>query len=421
MDLTGLPIYEFRTLYRFIFQTANGYANSVKSRLVSVTDMRTTGSGVSGSPVPSADHGSLTGLGDDDHVQYYDQTRGDARYLQLTGGTLIGSLSGTAASFSGTASAGTFSGPLSGNATTATTLQNVRTIAISGGATGTATSFNGSTNITIPVTDLNATNLSSGTVPSARLSGAYTSITGVGTLTGLTVSSASVDHTRSLGAGGGYYFESRSGSGSGYSVWYRSGTDTHLYDSTSGTNRLTISGTSITSPGVSEFSNGGTPTGDGAGVIRGSSSATQTGITIKSSASSGQTDFFMAFYDTANGSSAVGSIYSNPSTSTTVFLTTSDYRLKRDDAPLLGSLNRIMALRPISYRWSRFTDSPVEEGFFAHEVQEVVPCAVFGEKDAEDDDGNMVVQQMELSRLVPVLVGAVQELAARVAALETPL
>ena len=37
------------------------------------------------------------------------------------------------------------------------------------------------------LTTLNATNLASGTVPSARLSGAYTGITGVGTLTGLTV------------------------------------------------------------------------------------------------------------------------------------------------------------------------------------------------------------------------------------------
>ncbi|GLZ36204.1 hypothetical protein Lesp02_83910 [Lentzea sp. NBRC 105346] len=29
------------------------------------------------------DHGDLTGLGDDDHTQYYNQTRGDARYSQL--------------------------------------------------------------------------------------------------------------------------------------------------------------------------------------------------------------------------------------------------------------------------------------------------------------------------------------------------
>jgi hypothetical protein len=43
----------------------------------------------------------------------------------------------------------TFSGALSGNATTATTLQTARTIAISGDITGTATSFNGGANISI--------------------------------------------------------------------------------------------------------------------------------------------------------------------------------------------------------------------------------------------------------------------------------
>jgi hypothetical protein len=32
--------------------------------------------------VPQQDHGGLSGLGDDDHSQYYNQTRGDARYLQ---------------------------------------------------------------------------------------------------------------------------------------------------------------------------------------------------------------------------------------------------------------------------------------------------------------------------------------------------
>ena len=39
----------------------------------------------------AADHGGLTGLGDDDHSQYHNNTRGDARYPRLTlvGGTDI--------------------------------------------------------------------------------------------------------------------------------------------------------------------------------------------------------------------------------------------------------------------------------------------------------------------------------------------
>lgn len=59
----------------------------------------------------------------------------------------------------------TFTGNLAGNATTATTatkanqLTTARTIAISGGVTGTATSFNGTANITIPVTTVDASKL----------------------------------------------------------------------------------------------------------------------------------------------------------------------------------------------------------------------------------------------------------------------
>lgn len=38
----------------------------------------------------TSDHGGLSGLSDDDHPQYHNDARGDARYLQLSGGTLTG-------------------------------------------------------------------------------------------------------------------------------------------------------------------------------------------------------------------------------------------------------------------------------------------------------------------------------------------
>ena len=52
------------------------------------------------------DHGGLGGLGDDDHPQYHDDARGDARYLQLSGGSLSGSLV-----VSGTVTVGAFTLP----------------------------------------------------------------------------------------------------------------------------------------------------------------------------------------------------------------------------------------------------------------------------------------------------------------------
>lgn len=71
----------------------------------------------------------------------------------------------------------TVSGSLAGNATTATTLQNSRTIAIGGVVTGTATSFDGSSNITINTTSLNGNSPTATTLQNPRtiqLSGAVT-------------------------------------------------------------------------------------------------------------------------------------------------------------------------------------------------------------------------------------------------------
>lgn len=57
---------------------------------------------------------------------------------------------------------------VSGNAGSATKLATARTLSLSGGATGTATSFNGTANITIPVTALDVSKASAGTLPVAR-------------------------------------------------------------------------------------------------------------------------------------------------------------------------------------------------------------------------------------------------------------
>lgn len=87
----------------------------------------------------------------------------DTRYAKASHGSHI-SFSTTTPKMAGTAAIGSDSGAargdhvhpaqtsVSGNAGTATKLQTARTIALGTGATGTATSFDGSKNITIPVT-----------------------------------------------------------------------------------------------------------------------------------------------------------------------------------------------------------------------------------------------------------------------------
>ena len=51
----------------------------------------------------------------------------------------------------------------------------------------------------------------------------------------------------------------------------------------------------------------------------------------------------------------------------------------------------------------------MSEGFIAHEVDEVFPDAVTGEKDAVDEEGNIAAQQMDYGRITPLLVKAIQE------------
>lgn len=88
---------------------------------------------------------------------------------------------------------------------------------------------------------------------------------------------------------------------------------------------------------------------------------------------------------------------------------TSDYRLKTDVEGMTGALERLSRLRPVLFTWK---DNGIrEEGFIAHEVAEVIPQAVTGEKDAVDEDGNIDPQGVDPRRLIPTLVSAVQELA----------
>jgi hypothetical protein len=108
----------------------------------------------------------------------------------------------------------------------------------------------------------------------------------------------------------------------------------------------------------------------------------------------------------------VGSI--SVTTTATTYSTSSDYRLKENIAPMTGALNTIAQLKPVTYKWK--IDGSDGQGFIAHELQEVVPECVSGEKDAVDDEGNPVYQGIDTSFLVATLTSAIQELNAKVEA-----
>ena len=118
----------------------------------------------------------------------------------------------------------------------------------------------------------------------------------------------------------------------------------------------------------------------------------------------------------AGGAANVGSIAVN--LASTAYNTSSDYRLKENIAPMTGALATISALKPVTYTWK--ADGSDGQGFIAHELQEVVPDAVTGEKDAvetyTDKDGNeqtrIKPQGVDTSFLVATLTSAIQELKA---------
>ena len=116
-----------------------------------------------------------------------------------------------------------------------------------------------------------------------------------------------------------------------------------------------------------------------------------------------------AQYWAYNGS-VVG--YIQTSTSSTSYVTSSDYRLKEDIAPMTGALAKVALLKPCTYKWK--LDGSDGQGFIAHELQEIVPDAVAGEKDAVDEDGKPQYQGVDTSFLVATLTAAIQELNAKV-------
>ena len=108
----------------------------------------------------------------------------------------------------------------------------------------------------------------------------------------------------------------------------------------------------------------------------------------------------------------------------TTYNTSSDYRLKENVAPMTGALSKVAALKPCTYSWK--IDGSSGQGFIAHELAEVCPQAVTGEKDGVREDGiTPKYQGIDVSFLVATLTAAIQEqqalitsLTARIAALE---
>ena len=125
-------------------------------------------------------------------------------------------------------------------------------------------------------------------------------------------------------------------------------------------------------------------------------------------------DFYGSF--TTTHPLYVGSPYSGLACHASAFNITSDYRLKENEALLTEASSRIKKLKPI--RFNYINSENTVDGFLAHEVAEVIPEAVTGEKDAIREDGSDELQGLDLSKIVPLLTAALQESITKIEKLE---
>jgi len=156
------------------------------------------------------------------------------------------------------------------------------------------------------------------------------------------------------------------------------------------------------------------------------------------------------------GGTNVGAISITGNSAT--FVTSSDYRLKENVSYSFDATTRLKQLKPARFNFISDADTTLD-GFLAHEVSSIVPEAISGEKDATEDRADVVLnadgtfnssgiseadwtegksnekyasdttwvasktmpdyQGIDQSKLVPLLVKTVQELEARITALES--
>ncbi len=114
----------------------------------------------------------------------------------------------------------------------------------------------------------------------------------------------------------------------------------------------------------------------------------------------------------------LGEIICNTVANTTSYITVSDYRLKENVVALEDAIIRLKNLKPSKFNFISDPEKVVFDGFIAHEVQEVVPQAVSGNKDELDEDGSIKSQGIDYGKLVPLLTAALQESIAKIEMLE---
>ena len=138
------------------------------------------------------------------------------------------------------------------------------------------------------------------------------------------------------------------------------------------------------------------------------------GMVSTSSSSQITTKFFRFYHNTT----LCGTIQKRFNANEVQYLTTSDYRLKEDLKPF-KALDTICKINVYNYKWKNIEGYNVNYGVLAHELQELIPEVVDGEKDEVNKKGEEEYQSVDYSKLVPHLIQSIQELKAEIELLKS--
>jgi len=300
---------------------------------------------------------------------------------------------------------GTYGISISGNAATAsaaTQLQTARTFSITGAASAAGISFNGTGNVALSVTDLNATSLSSGTVPNARITGAYTgftSITGTGTATFATFSGsgASLTALNASNLSSGTVPDARiSGAYTGITNLSLN----NLFVS----NDIRFSGsTSVIYNTLTDaymLLSGGSTSSLGANIVMYGEAHSTTADTGRM-----RVDATTVAQWTSGLFAVTGAI---TATGDITAFSSSDARIKKDVETIPNALSKVEKLRGVTY--TRISNDRRETGVIAQDVLEVLPEAVRVQVGGEDEG----MYGVAYGNMVGLLIEAIKELKAEI-------
>ena len=219
----------------------------------------------------------------------------------------------------------------------------------------------------------------------------------------------------------GNIFFADSGSTAQGKVIYNHSTDTLRFD-TAGSERASIGSTGVVEIKNRMLVDGQIDSIAKINVVFGGDNENGMQFSDKDGATNGK---FIGFSrdgtSTSSQGTQIGFIARNGSSDAINYSTSSDYRLKDGIVDKTDGIEKLKQLQPKKFYWKSDLNKTLVDGFLAHEVSSVVPEAIIGEKDAVDENDNIIAQGIDQSKLTPLLTAALQEAITKIETLETEM